>query len=69
MLLGCDGLFDVFTPEEVVTFVKETMQQHGDAQKCCTVSSKLKIFMANNKINADVFFVQLVKIIVIIFNC
>mgnify|MGYP006178299121 CR=1 FL=1 len=35
LLLGCDGLFDVYTPEEVVHFVKENMLKHGDAQKCC----------------------------------
>jgi hypothetical protein len=28
----------VFTPEEVVVFVREQMQKHGDAQKCCQVS-------------------------------
>lgn len=37
LLLGCDGLFDVYTPEEVVVFVREQMLRHGDAQKCCQV--------------------------------
>ena len=37
LLLGCDGLFDVYTPEEVVGFVTEQMTKHGDAQKCCQV--------------------------------
>jgi serine/threonine protein phosphatase PrpC len=39
LLLACDGLFDVFTPEEVVTFVKADMEKHGDAQRCCQVSN------------------------------
>lgn len=38
LLLACDGLFDVFTEAEVVTFVKRQMEDHGDAQKCCEVS-------------------------------
>ena len=37
LLLACDGLFDVFSPEEVVTFVKAHVDKHGDAQKCCQV--------------------------------
>ena len=37
LLLGCDGLFDVYTPEEVVHFVRDNMSKHGDAQKCCQV--------------------------------
>ena len=37
LLLGCDGLFDVYTPAEVVTFVRDQMLKHGDAQKCCQV--------------------------------
>ena len=38
LLLACDGLFDVFSPEEVVNFVRTHMLRHGDAQKCCQVS-------------------------------
>ena len=38
LLLACDGLFDVFTPEEVVTFVKLNMEDHRDTQRCCQVS-------------------------------
>jgi serine/threonine protein phosphatase PrpC len=41
LLLGCDGLFDVYTPEEVVVFVREQMIKHGDAQKCCQVRGEL----------------------------
>jgi len=45
LLLGCDGLFDVYTPEEVVHFVKENMLKHGDAQKCCQVRSCQSVFV------------------------
>lgn len=41
LLLACDGLFDVFTPEEVVTFVRGSMEKHGDTQRCCQVRSVL----------------------------
>lgn len=37
LLLACDGLYDVFTPEEVVNFVRDNMQRHGDTQRCCQV--------------------------------
>ena len=45
LLLACDGLFDVFTPEEVTTFVKENMEKHGDTQRCCQVSEFLCIIV------------------------
>ncbi len=37
ILLACDGLYDVFTNEEVVEFIKNEMLHHGDAQRCCQV--------------------------------
>ena len=37
LLLGCDGLFDVYTPEDIITFIKTNMEKHGDTQKCCQV--------------------------------
>ena len=40
LLLACDGLFDVFTPEEVVTSVRTFLEKHKDVQKCCQVSSR-----------------------------
>lgn len=43
LLLACDGLFDVYTPEEVVTFVRANMEKHGDTQRCCQV-----IFFVHN---------------------
>ena len=38
LLLACDGLYDVFSPEEVVVFVKDNMLKHGDTQRCCQAS-------------------------------
>jgi protein phosphatase 2C family protein 2/3 len=37
LLVGCDGLFDVFSGEDIVKFVKSNLEEHGDAQKCCQV--------------------------------
>ena len=37
LVLACDGLYDVFTNEEVVTYVKQEMEAHGDCQRCCQV--------------------------------
>lgn len=37
VVLACDGLYDVFTNEEVVSFVLTQMSQHGDPQRCCQV--------------------------------
>ena len=44
LLLGCDGLFDVYTPEEIVAFVREAMETHGDTQLCCQVSNHTSIY-------------------------
>jgi hypothetical protein len=38
LLLACDGLFDVYSPEEIVQFVRASMEKHGDTQRCCQVS-------------------------------
>lgn len=35
VLLACDGLFDVFSNQEVVRFVLDEMRQHHDAQRAC----------------------------------
>lgn len=32
-VLACDGVFDVFTSEEVIGNVIEKMKVHGDAQR------------------------------------
>ncbi len=38
VLLACDGLYDVFTNDEIVSFIIAQLIEHGDAQKCCQVS-------------------------------
>ena len=41
LLLACDGLFDVFTSEELVKFVKKTLESNNfDVQKCTQVIHK-----------------------------
>jgi len=35
VLLACDGLFDVFSNQEVVRFILDEMRQHHDAQRAC----------------------------------
>lgn len=35
LLLACDGLYDVFSNEEIIKFVLQDMVLHGDTQKCC----------------------------------
>lgn len=37
VLLACDGLYDVFTNEEVVSFVLAQMTEHADSLRCCQV--------------------------------
>jgi serine/threonine protein phosphatase PrpC len=38
VLLACDGLYDVFTNEEVVSFVLAQMTEHADSLRCCQVT-------------------------------
>ncbi|CAN0354064.1 unnamed protein product, partial [Laminaria digitata] len=33
VVLACDGVFDVFTSDEVVSNVYESMKMHADAQR------------------------------------
>lgn len=37
LLLACDGLFDVFSPDDIIHFVKSNMEDHRDSQRCCQV--------------------------------
>mmetsp|Transcript_7580 Transcript_7580/g.12768 ORF Transcript_7580/g.12768 Transcript_7580/m.12768 type:complete len:598 (-) Transcript_7580:176-1969(-) len=61
LLLGCDGLFDVYTPEEVITFVKAGMEKHGDAQKCCQSLTHDAIRKRNSRDNVSVILIILNK--------
>lgn len=35
VLLACDGLFDVYSNDEVVELVRRSLRKHGDAQRVC----------------------------------
>jgi len=61
LLLGCDGLFDVYSPLEVVNFVKEQMLEHGDAQKCCQRLTYDAIRKRNSRDNVSVILIILNK--------
>ncbi len=52
LLLACDGLYDVFTPEEVVVFVRDNMEKHGDTQRCCQVTSVYLFCLLNVVVNS-----------------
>lgn len=61
ILLACDGLFDVFTPEEVVIFVRESMEKHGDTQRCCQHLTHDAIRKRNSRDNVSVILIILNK--------
>mmetsp|Transcript_20621 Transcript_20621/g.29600 ORF Transcript_20621/g.29600 Transcript_20621/m.29600 type:complete len:674 (+) Transcript_20621:91-2112(+) len=61
LLLACDGLFDVFTEQEVVDFVKHNMEEHGDAQKCCENITDVAINKRNSRDNVSVILIILNK--------
>lgn len=61
LLLACDGLFDVYTPEEVVKFVKEAMERHGDTQRCCQSLTHDAIKKRNSRDNVSVILIILHK--------
>eukprot|EP01033_Poteriospumella_lacustris_P007324 gene7324-5271_t len=61
LLLACDGLFDVFTPEEVVTFVRTNMEKHGDTQRCCQQLTYDAIRKRNSRDNVSVILIILNK--------
>ena len=61
LLLACDGLFDVFTEEEVVEFVKENLEETGDPQKCCEALTDDAINNRNSRDNVSVILIILNK--------
>jgi serine/threonine protein phosphatase PrpC/pSer/pThr/pTyr-binding forkhead associated (FHA) protein len=61
LLLACDGLFDVFTYDEVVTFVRDNMEKHGDAQRCCQNLTYEAIRKRNSRDNVSVILIILNK--------
>lgn len=61
LLLACDGLFDVYSPEEIVKFVKEAMERHGDTQRCCQSLTHDAIKKRNSRDNVSVILIILSK--------
>lgn len=61
LLVACDGLFDVFTGEDVVKFVRENMLEHGDAQKCCHNLTHEAIKKRHSRDNVSVILIILNK--------
>ncbi len=61
LLLACDGLFDVFTYEDIVTFVKDNMEKHGDTQRCCQNLTHEAIRNRNSRDNVSVILILLNK--------
>lgn len=61
MVLACDGLYDVFTNDEVVSFVKAQMEEHGDCQKCCQNITNEAIKKRNSRDNVSVILIILNK--------
>uniref|UniRef100_A0A7S0XEJ1 Protein-serine/threonine phosphatase n=1 Tax=Chromulina nebulosa TaxID=96789 RepID=A0A7S0XEJ1_9STRA len=59
LLLACDGLFDVFTPEDIVTFVKSNMEEHHDSQRCCQNLTYEAIRKRNSRDNVSVILIIL----------
>ena len=60
-LLACDGLFDVFTPEDVIAFVRSNMEEHGDTQRCCQNLTFEAIRKRNSRDNVSVILIILNK--------
>lgn len=61
LLLACDGLFDVFTGEEIVDFVIRDMEEHSDAQRCCQHLTHEAIRKRNSRDNVSVILIILNK--------
>lgn len=59
LLLACDGLFDVFTNDDLVQFVRRDMEEHGDAQRCCQHLTHEAIKKRNSRDNVSVILVIL----------
>jgi len=59
LLLGCDGLFDVFQAEEVVAFVTHELARHGDVQKAASALTNEAIRQRNSRDNVSIIIVVL----------
>lgn len=61
LLLACDGLFDVFSEDEIVEFVKENLEETGDPLKCCEALTDDAINNRNSRDNVSVILIILNK--------
>lgn len=61
LLLACDGLFDVFSAEDIVEFIKKDMEGHGDTQRCCQNLTYEAIRKRNSRDNVSVILIVLNK--------
>lgn len=61
LLLACDGLFDVFSYDEIVAFVRTNMEEHGDCQRCCQNLTYEAIRKRNSRDNVSVILIILNK--------
>jgi len=59
IVLGCDGLFDVFQADEVVAFVAEELARHADVQKAASALTHEAIRQRNSRDNVSVIIVVL----------
>lgn len=59
LLVACDGLFDVFSGEDIVQFVRTNMAEHGDAQKCCQNLTQEAIMKRHSRDNVSVILIIL----------
>ena len=59
LLVACDGLFDVFTGEDIVHFVRTNMLEHGDAQRCCQNLTQEAILKRHSRDNVSVILIIL----------
>ncbi|CAM9656169.1 unnamed protein product, partial [Hapterophycus canaliculatus] len=61
ILLACDGLFDVFTSDEVVKIVRKELRRHGDTQRVCETLTRKAIDERYTQDNVSVVLVVLRK--------
>lgn len=50
LIIGCDGLWDVFSSELAVEFTRKRLQQHNDPEQCCRelVAEALRLDSSDN---------------------
>ncbi|CAN0131367.1 unnamed protein product, partial [Discosporangium mesarthrocarpum] len=61
VVLACDGLFDVFSNDEVVEMIREELLKHGDTQRACEYLTERAISERYTRDNVSVVLVVLNK--------